>query len=145
MDTTLPIAFRPAVTDDYPYIIQTWGRIFHEVHPTNFIPNEIYFEHQNALINRILSQCPVIVACIDDDPSQIVGYLVAQQHDDSNILVHWGCVKGIYRRQKVMKGLLEQLDYQNKNLICTHYFGLFKQLKERYNLIYDPTILESYV
>jgi hypothetical protein len=145
MDNTLPIAFRLAGADDYNYIIQTWGRLFHESFPANFIPNHIYFEHQNALINRILSKVTPVVACLDDDPNQIVGWLAAQQHDESNLLVHYGVVKGIYRRMGIMKSLLEQFHYQDKNIIVTHYFGLFKQLKDRYNLIYDPTILENYV
>lgn len=143
-DPTLPIRIRLADISDYGYILETWTKNFHATHPWNFIPNSIYFPWQTARINSILSQVTPLVACLDDDPNQIVGYLCAAKHKDS-ILLHYAVTKGIYRRLGVMKSLLEQLEYQDKTIVCTHYFGLFKELKDRYHLIYDPTVLEDYV
>lgn len=144
MNPTLPITIRPPVPDDYGYILETWSKNFHESHPTNFIPNPIYVPYQTKIINSILQTCPPIVACLDDEPDKIVGYLVAEPHDQDNLIIHYGCVKGIFRRLGVMKELLAHYDSTDKNLICTHYFGLFKTLRERYHLIYDPTLLEQY-
>lgn len=140
----LPISFRPAVANDYGYILKTWSIEYHKVHPFNFIPNSIYVPEQSKLIDAIISQVSPVVACIEDDPNQIVGYLVAQRYDDVNLIIHFGCVKAIYRRLGVMKSLLEQFQYKNKNLICSHYFTLFKELKDKYNLIYDPTIIQRF-
>ncbi len=140
----LPIAIRPAVSDDYGYILETWARNFHKTHPWNLIPNAMFYPSQTNLINKILATTTPIVACIEDEPNQIVGYLIAQPFRDDNLIIHYGCVKGIFRRLGVMKTLLETLNYQDKNLICTHYFEMFKKLKDKYHLIYDPTLLEEY-
>ena len=141
----LPIAFRPATTDDVGYIFQTWLFEYHKTHPFNMIPTPIYKDVQAKVIYSLLAKTPTVVCCLDDDPNQIVGYLVAAPHDDSNILIHYGCVKAIYRRMGIMKELLKQYNSENKNLICTHYFQLFKQLKDKYHLVYDPTILQDLV
>lgn len=140
----LPIALRPAVADDYGYILETWSRNLHKTYPWNLIPNSTFYPHQKKLINSIVAQVVPLVACIEDEPNQLVGYLVAQPYGDSNLIIHYGCVKGIFRRLGVMKTLLEQFQYQDKNLICTHYFPLFKELKDKYHLIFDPTLLENY-
>jgi hypothetical protein len=143
IDQTLPILIRPATTDDYGYILASWSRELHKTTPYNFIPNPIFFPHQRKVINQLLGTSQVTVACIDDSPNDIVGYLVAQPYDQQNLIVHWAGVKGIYRRLGVLKELLHPYDYQSKNLICSHYFNLFKTLRDRYHLIFDPTALEA--
>lgn len=140
----LPIAIRPAVNDDYGFILKTWTQEHHKTHPWNFIPNGIYFPHQTKIINSILNTATTIVACLDDTPDQIVGYLIYQPHDDKNIIIHYGCVKGIFRRTGVMKQILRSIGATDKNLVCTHYFELFKKLKNDYGLVFDPTLLENH-
>lgn len=139
----LPIAIRPATSDDYGYILKTWSVDFHKNYPTTHIPNSIYFPHQAQIINAIINQHGATVACIDDEPNTIVGYLVSQPVNDTNVIVHWAQTKGIFRRMGVLTTLLKNLEVQNKNIICTHAFPLFKDLKEKHHLIYDPTLLED--
>lgn len=141
MDNSLPIQFRTIIPDDYNFIIQTWGRAYRTNYPINFIPSQIYFESQNKLINSILSTGTTIIACLDDEPNTICSYVVAEQKGDT-LYLHWANTKAIFRRLGIFKSLLEQFTY--KNLIVTHHFSLFKNIKERYGMIYDPTVLESY-
>ncbi len=141
----LPIAIRPALADDFPYILKTWSIDYHKVYPINNIPNSIYVPAQTAIIKKLVQRSECIIACIDDEPTTIVGYLIYQPVNDLNIVVHWGQTKGIFRRMGVLKTLLDSLQTQNKNIICTHIFSLFKELKDRYNLIYDPTLLQDLV
>lgn len=143
MDKSLPITFRSPTADDYPFIIQTWGRIYRENYPINMIPAHIYFESQNNRINLLLSTSTTMVACMDDSPNEVVGYIVFQQKGNETLVVHWAHVKGIFRRLGICKALLEQAGIQDKNLIVTHHFSLLKTLKDRYGLIFDPTLLEN--
>jgi hypothetical protein len=144
MDNSLPIQFRNICSEDYPFIIQTWGRIFRENYPTNLIPANLYFAQQNNLINSLLTRSETLVAYLDNEPNAICGFIVAEQKASSQLIVHWCHVKSIYRRLGIMNELLEQLNYKSKNLICTHHFSLLKKIKDKYNIIYDPTILWSY-
>lgn len=139
----LPIAIRPANADDYGYILKTWSVDFHKNYPTVHIPNSIYFPHQAKKIESIMKKYGALVACIDDEPNTIVGYLVSQPVNDGNVVIHWAQTKGIFRRMGVLTTLLKSIGAQDKNIICTHTFNLFKELKDKYHLIYDPTLLED--
>ncbi len=142
-DETLPIIIRTAIESDYAYILASFTREMHKTVPYNFIPNKIFFPHYTKLINDILQKSQVSVACLEDDHEDIAGYLITQDYNESNLIVYWAQTKAIFRRLGVMKALLEPHDYKKKNLICPHYFKLFKNLKESYSLIFDPTILEA--
>jgi hypothetical protein len=140
----LPITIRPAVPEDIGFILSTWSREYHKTYPFNFIPNAIYVPHQTKLIHAIISTTPVNVACIEDDPNTIVGFICGVPHDQRNVILHYAVVKGIFRRLGVFQQMLSTLDHKDKNIICTHMFNLFKTLKNKYSFIYDPTLLEEY-
>jgi len=140
----LPIAIRMATNEDYGYILKTWSIDFHKTFPTTFIPNSIYVPHQTKIINNILAVSHVEVACIDDEPDTICGYLISQPINTDNVIIHWGQTKGIFRRMGIMKELLKSIQVSSKNIICSHHFHLFKEMKDKFNLIYDPTLIESF-
>ncbi len=143
MLSELPISIRNANENDYGFILATWSREYHKTHPFNHIPNRIYVPYQTAIINKILSQATTIVSHIEDASNDLVGFLTYQIHDADNIIIHYGATKGIFRRLGAMKYLLNSINASNKNLVCSHYFELFKKLKDKYALIYDPTLLGS--
>jgi len=140
----LPITIRPAVDTDYGYILATWTRSHHKVHPFNFISNDLYFPYQTKLINKILAKATTMVVCLDDEPNQIVGYVVYENYAN-DIVIHHAAVKGIFRRLGIMRFLLKEIGAVDKSLIVTHYFDLFKKIRDKYKLIYDPIFLERYL
>lgn len=143
MDDTLPVKIRPAINSDYPYILASFTRELHKVVPYNFMSNKSFFPYYTKLINAILYKSNITVACLEDNEEDIAGYLIASDYNKDNLIVYWGQTKAIFRRLGIMKLLLEPYNYKNKNLICPHYFNLFKKLRESYSLIFDPTILEG--
>lgn len=143
-DTILPIQLRPMKDLDYGFVLKTYTQELHKIHPWNFIPNNIFFPYYTKLLNSILLDCPVIMANVEGEPDTLVGYVIGKQYNKDNIIIHFANVKGIFRRVGVLKYLISSLEPKNKNIICSHYFDLFKKLKDKYNLIYDPTILEIY-
>lgn len=138
----LPIVLRQARDSDLGFIVKTWSQEVHKVNPQNFIPNEIFFPHQNTVMTSILSTQMPLMACLEGDEDTLAGYLIAKPYGQDNLIIYYGFVKSIFRRMGIMKQMLSHFNYQNKNLVCTQYFDLFKKLKDRYHLIYDPTILE---
>ncbi len=143
IDETLPIIIRPAIDSDYGYILASWTREMHKTEPQNFRSNNNFFPHQTKIINSLLAKSNISVACLEDNHEDIAGYLISQNYNEDNLIVHWGQTKAIFRRLGIMKSLLEPHNYKNKNLICTHYFKLFKKLRNSYSLIFDPTLLEN--
>lgn len=144
MIENLPIMVRPFNHQtDYGYVLQTWSKEYHKQFPFNFIPNSIYVPSQTKLINSILANATTIVACLDDDPNQIVGYLVYEFYGSDTFIIHWGNIKGIFRRLGIMRDYLLPIG-ANRSQVVTHFFSLFKKLKDKYTLIYDPTYLDRY-
>jgi len=145
----LPISMRPFNPDtslelnDFSFILSTWSTELHKVTPVNFIPNIVFFPEQKKIIQNLVNPETTLIAHLDEEPDNIVAYLVFEPFDDSNIIIHWGHTKSIYRRQGVMRAIINSFDIKDKNLICSHYFSLFKKLKDSYHLIYNPNILQG--
>lgn len=138
--TDLPITIRPATQNDMGYILASWSREIHKVIPYNFQPNETFFGpegYQTKVIERAMAKSITLVAHIEGEPDEIAGFIVAQPHDDFNLIVHWCQVKAIFRRFGIAKELLAQFECEDKNIICPQYFKLFEKLKKKYNLILD--------
>lgn len=143
MNTDLPIVIRQATDNDLGYILVSWSKTIHKTVPYNFIPNEIFSGpngYQTKIIERALNKSITLVAHVEDEPDQIAGFIVVEPHDDANLILHWCQVKAIFRRYGIAKELLAKFDYKDKNLICPQYFKLFKDLREKYHLIFDPRI-----
>ena len=142
--TILPIAIRNATNDDYPYILKTWSVEFHKQYPTTHISNAIYFPHQANIINNIIKKCQVSIVCIDDEPNIICGFITYELFN-KNLIIHYAQTKGIFRRMGIFTSMLKSIDIKYDNIIYTHDFKLLKEFKDKYNLIYDPTLLEKYL
>ncbi len=139
-----PLAIRANEEGDYGYILKTWTIDSHLIYPAINIPKSIYIPKQAALIKRITDKWGATILCIDDEPETIVGYIVWQPVDKFNTIVYWANVKGIFRRNGYLKLLLRTIEAEGKNLICPQNFRLLRKLKDKYNIILDPTLLEDY-
>jgi hypothetical protein len=140
----LPIKLREGQQSDFAYILKTWSVDYHKTFPVINIPNSLYFPHQKDLITKIVLKCGAIVACADDEPDLIVGYIISEPYGESSTIVHWANVKGIYRRMGIFNNMLSEAAPE-KTLIATHNFHLFNNFKTKYNFIYDPYQLEKYL
>lgn len=134
----LPISFRTYKKEDFNYIVNSWSKHFQKVEPNNFIHPKMYFDFQNKIIINLINKASILVSYIDGEPDNIVGYIVYEQNNNDSIIIHYSVVKGIFRRIHVFSSLLEELQAKNKLIVFTHYFHLFKTLKTKFNLIYDP-------
>lgn len=139
----LPLIFRPMQASDMGYVLKTWSVDFHKVFPTSNVPNSIYFPHQKAIIEKILFSSTCTIACLDDEPDIIAGYIIIDSRNPNYNILHWGQVKGIYRREQIFTNLLTG-SVTPKPLIVTHMFKLFKEFKKKFELIYDPYQLDRY-
>ncbi len=138
-----PVAVRDVVENDIGYIIMNWSRQFWKQHPNNFVEPDIYVPRQTRIIKTLLNTCCTRVLCIDDEPDSIIGFVVYQDLDDKNVIIHYGQVKGVFRRFGYFKHLLESIGAANKTIIYTHDFKLLKKVKDRYPLVYKPELLKD--
>lgn len=139
----LPIAIRAGEPQDYGFILSSWSNEAHHIKYDNFIPNSIFFPRQKTLINNILKQSIINVAYVEGEHNLICGYLVVQPHGKT-LYIHWAHVKPIYRRQGICKALFsELLQGTEPIMVATSPFLLLPEFKRKYNLLYDPSVIDS--
>lgn len=89
------VEIRDAVDADRPFIFSTWLRgLKHANDYFELIENAAYFKNQHDIIERILNdfEVVVLVACLKEDPSVVLGYCVYK-----NERLDWVFVKKSWR------------------------------------------------
>lgn len=104
------VIVRPYDAEDDPYIYSTWTKYsWYSPKRPILIGKKRYFKEKNEEIKAVLTEGIVKIACMQDDPSLIIGYIVVKDRK-----IAWICVKKDYHNQGVdamlirsMKGELE--------------------------------------
>lgn len=143
--STLPILYRPAIEEDRPFIFNSWLKAFRKGTLSANVDNSIYYTNHHSLVERILSKSKTIICCNSDDPSIIYGY-VTYQEVDGQFVLHFVYVKHIYRKLGLARQLLAETGHDFNLLGCyTHQTNVGIVKEEKYNLVYHPYILFTYV
>ncbi len=136
-------SIRPPTPDDLAFIYSSWLKSYkHDSLLGKSVRTTVYFENYREVLDRLLATSSVLVACISDEPSVILGYLV---HEDS--IAHYCFVKESFRRMGIGASLLEYAHLTKKLVQFTHATGkLFSMLDmlvlcRGYNIEYNPFLL----
>jgi hypothetical protein len=140
----LPIILRNIQPTDYGFILATYTKDLHRTFPFNHISNNLFFDRYTILLDKLITNSTVIVAHLDEEPDSLAAYLIAENTENS-LIIHWAHTKGIFKRLGILKMMLNHFNYQDKLIVCTHMFDLYKKKKEDYSLIYDPMYLNKYL
>lgn len=129
---------RQMTQNDFPFISNSYLKSYRYGPETKHLINEIYYDVYLEKLNNMISSGDVTVACSDEDPDQILGYLISGSTHGVSI-VHFIYVKHLFRRMSVAKTLLQSKvpEFGIKMTICTHTARHFTALREKYKLIYD--------
>ena len=139
-DKQLPILLRPANKDDIGFLFNSWLKSYRNAKAVKEIPNEIYFSEHHKVIERILKNYDVVIACNEEDRSQIYGFICAG-YTDSVFTLHYLYVKHTFRNMGIAKALLNSYNHATDfAAIYTHQTRTAERLAERYNLIYHPYV-----
>ena len=135
----LPYILRPHTNEDENFIYDTFLKIYREVDPNNFIPADNYFSNQRSVIKSLLSKSKVLIATDIENIDYIYGYIIYDFVKDFLVL-HWLHIKKPFRNQGIANDIIKTLYPRTKSdiIVCTHKSRVFKQLKDRYKLQYDP-------
>lgn len=140
-EKTLPIRLRPANQEDVPFIFNSWLKSYRNSLFARNITNTTYFTEHHKLIQRIVKKNQVIVACNDQDPSQVYGYICAG-HIDGIFVLHYIYVKHSFRNLGVGKALLNSFNHDiNTAAIYTHHTRIAEKLAAKYSFLYHPYVL----
>lgn len=142
-----PINIREATVDDAPFIFNSWLKSFRPSFFGHGIPNDIFYREHHKIIQKLLKQQKVLVACDMKDPSVIYGYVVYGTIEGIST-VHYVYTKHTFRQMRIATALLEAVKHDRSLAgICTHMTKHGKSLAEKHNLVYHPyvALTDSYI
>jgi ribosomal protein S18 acetylase RimI-like enzyme len=132
---------RTMVEDDIPFIFNSWLKSYRFSHFGEKITNTIYFQDHHKVLERIVKNSKVLIACDPQDSSQLYGYSVAGEIDDVLVL-HFIYVKHTFRNLGIGKTLLDALGHDKSSAaVYTHHTRMADKLAAKYNLVYHPYLM----
>ena len=109
---------RPLTEEDHPFLYNSWLKSYRFSLFAERITNTIYFEDHHKLIEKILNNSKILIACNPSDPSQLYGYVVAGE-DDGILIVHFLYVKHTFRNMGIGKTLLDAVGHSSDKPLST--------------------------
>lgn len=96
--------FNPAVKGEQEFLLSTWLRDLHDADPSG-LPDELWFGAHRQYIRDLLAdpEIVVLVAAASDEPTEILGYVVARPRE----VLEWIHVKRPLRGRGLARRLLE--------------------------------------
>lgn len=137
-----PIEIRDGHEGDFGFLVSGFVYELHRTHPYNFIPNPIFFPWYTAMLQALCMRSRVRVAHVEGAPDALIGYAITEPHGRGDIVLHWMRVKPTFRGHGVARALLADAGPEGKTIVCSHYFEAFPKVRDRYHLIFDPTVLQ---
>jgi hypothetical protein len=97
--------FQPA--EDTNFILSSWLRSYRlSSQFAHRITDAIFYHYHQLIVQRILTRSKILIACLPDDPSVIIGYLVYEQYAEQP-LIQYAYVKKPFRNEGVLTSLIE--------------------------------------
>ena len=141
MSQNNPIRLRPLIEDDLAFIFNSWLKSYRFSHLAEKITNTIYFADHHKVIERLIEDSKVVVACNEEDPSQVYGYVVGGALDGIALL-HFIYVKHTFRNMGVGKTLLAAMGHDKEKAgVYTHHTRMADKLAAKYNFVYHPYLM----
>ena len=140
-NNNLPVRLRTLTEEDKPFIFNSWLKSYRFSHFGEKITNTIYFEDHHKIIENILKKAKVVVACNEEDPSQVYGYIVGGAEEGIFIL-HFIYVKHTFRNMGIGKTLLDAMGHdKEKAAVYTHHTRMADKVAAKYNFVYHPYLM----
>lgn len=129
------IQIRPPKPSDLNFIQSTFSKcIKKESSLGRACSTKIFFSEFHGVIDYLLSNASISIACSPDDESVIFGYLI---HEPKTI--HFIYVKAVFRNLHVAKELIESAFQGEKTLKFSFSTNDAKRIQATHpNLIYNP-------
>lgn len=133
------IRLRVANEDDIGFIFNSWLKSYRASSVNRDIINATFFTEHHKVLERILKHAQVIIACSNEDPMHIYGWICAE-YIDGIFCLHYIYIKHSFRKMGVGRLLFNAFEHSDAAGIYTHHTQPMRYLGERLNLMYHPYI-----
>ena len=139
--SNMPIRLRIANPEDVNFIFSSWLRNYRASEMTRPMSNEVFYAEQHRLIEALILKSKVVIACNNNDPSQMYGWICAGE-TDGIFTLHYIYVKHAFRRMGIAKMLIEACGHTGASAgIYTHHTFPMTLWANRYLLLFQPYVL----
>lgn len=139
------IILREAQPEDIEFIFSSWLKSYRGSLLYSKVQSSVYFPEMHKVIEKLLQNFPVIVACSSEDSSQIYGWICAG-HIDSIFTLHYVYVKHTFRKLGIAKLLFNSFKHEvGAAGFYTHTSKLAEQLSAKYNMVHNPFLLINHL
>jgi GNAT superfamily N-acetyltransferase len=140
----LPIRIRSISDSDVSFVFNSWLRSFKGSPKYKHVENTIFYQNHHKIVQQCILRSQVLLACDENDLSQILGYIVADRIDDI-LTVHYVYVKQAFRGLGIASMLLKEVGYDKKiATIYTHATEFGLKLCRNTNFVFHPYIVLDY-
>ncbi len=140
-DKKLPIRFRLATAEDANFIFNSWLKSYRHSHFARLIDNTVYYAEHHKIIERLVKECKTIVACNENDPTQLYGYINGGKIDGFLVINYW-YVKHSFRNMGIGRALLNTFDHDPSiAAIYTQRTRIMDRLAPKFNMVFHPYVL----
>ncbi len=137
----LPVRLRSIVEEDYPFLFNSWLKSYRFSHFGEKITNTIYFTDHHKIVENLVKNNKVVMACSQDDPSQLYGYMVGGE-EEGVLVLHFIYVKHTFRNMGIGKTLLDAFGHDKERAgVYTHHTRMADKLAAKYNFVYHPYLM----
>jgi hypothetical protein len=132
------IQIRHVQPQDISFIYSTWLKSFkHDSMLGKSLRTGVFFENYREVIDHILSESTVLIACLPEDSNVIIGYLVFQPN-----IIHYAFIKESFRRLSVCRQLITNAKLDINHCEFTHLTLKITNFIQAYaGLTYNPVLL----
>lgn len=136
----LPIRLRKANEEDISFIFNSWLKSYRTSFFARDITSTVYYTEHHKTVEHIAKNNNIIIACNENDPTQIYGYICAGQVDGI-LAIHYIYVKHTFRNLGIGKALLNAFEHDPAQAaVYTHHTRMADKLAAKYNMIYHPYV-----
>lgn len=125
---------------DTAFIMATFLRgLYYGNEHYKLIPKQVFMDNYKRVVEMILENSTVVVACLREDPDVILGYSILAAN---GAVAHWCFVKAAWRGRGIGRSLvpasLMAITHFTHNKTETAADGLSRWLKKFPNCIFNP-------
>lgn len=126
---------RSATSEDISFIYATWlPSYFVDTSYYKTVRNRIYYTNYREVIDNILLNARIDVACKEDEPNVIFGYMVSEPE-----IAHYIFIKEPFRGFKIARALYSNRFGKDDLVIITHQTKHLRPLIEhKENIVFNP-------
>lgn len=148
------IHIRPARATDIPLITSSWLKSFRGEeskgrqhynkggYGSEGIPNRFFYYYHHKILEALIPESVVLVACLETDPDTILGWCCAQVVDTA-LVIHYLYVKYNFRKFGIARRLVTTLLESERPpaVFVTHLMPHLKRKVRDLNWLYNPYLL----